>query len=71
MKRTFNLLVLVTLLALTFGALGITPAQAGKSSAPSAAPITVLWSDNFESGYGNWTMDGLGMRKVTATHAVP
>ena len=59
MKRTFNLFILMTLIALAFSTLGVTSAQAGKSSAPSAAPITVLWSDNFESGYANWTMDGL------------
>ena len=60
MKRTFNLIVLVTLLALTFGAQGVTPAAAAfpLPSVPSGYQISILASAGTLTADGR-TLDGI------------
>ena len=60
MKRTFNLLVLITLLALAFGAQGVTPAAAAfpLPTVPPGYQISVLTSDGILTSDGR-TLDGI------------
>lgn len=67
MKRTFNIIVLITLLALTFGALGVSPAEAAPAAAIAQNPAYIhsisenAWgltsnpdAMNTVFGAGNW-----------------
>ena len=65
MKRTFNLFVLVTLLALAFGAATIAPAQAAPAPAPRFAPpaFTLIGncSNTYSMSYGGTNLGVQGV----------